>query len=160
LFHPAGTHGISPFRAFPSRAAAAPSGARCPLVVNRSSKSYCCSPSGPYSARESVGSVRCFHRPEPRCSLGASSPFRAFTLLAVAPPSRRLLSEAITDGVRARRRKRLSFTGAFFVAAANHLHAQVSRCPTESQRAGRSACLSRVLPALLGFLASHQATRA
>jgi len=33
LFHPTGTRGILPFRAFPFRAAAAPSGARCPLVV-------------------------------------------------------------------------------------------------------------------------------
>jgi hypothetical protein len=33
LFHPTGTPGILPFRAFPSRVAVAPSGARCPLVV-------------------------------------------------------------------------------------------------------------------------------
>jgi hypothetical protein len=152
--------GFFPFRAFPSRAAAAPSGARCPLVVHNSSESYCCSPSGPYSARESVGSARRFHRAEPRCSLGASTPFRAFTLPAVAPPSRRLLPKAVTKWRASTTNGTAELDRTFFVAAANHLHAQVSCCPTESQRAGKSACLSRVLPALLGFLASHRAARA
>jgi len=34
LFHPGGAHGVRPFRAFSSRGAAAPSGARCPPDVH------------------------------------------------------------------------------------------------------------------------------
>lgn len=40
LFHPAGTHGVFPFRAFPSDAAVSPFGDLCPLVVSASRCRY------------------------------------------------------------------------------------------------------------------------
>lgn len=61
-----------------------------------------CSPSGPCSTRESVGRRRCFHRENDPDALLGLFPSRAFTLLAVAPPSRSLLSK--TAALAARRR--------------------------------------------------------
>lgn len=40
LFHPAGTHGVFPFRAFPSDTAVSPFGDLCPLVVSASRCRY------------------------------------------------------------------------------------------------------------------------
>lgn len=116
-------------------------------------------PSGPSSARKSVGPARCFHRSaSPMLSWGFL-PFRAFTLPAVVPPSRNLLSNAVLLGAQSAIQKAAGLDKNFFVVAANHSHAQGSCCPTESQRSGRSACLSRVLPALMGFLAFRSPTR-
>lgn len=96
LFHPGGAHGVLPFRAFPSRGAVAPLGARCPLDVSAgqpvppgtvrhrrasihgrtrrsaegSDGSWSGPPSGPCSPRESVAIRRWFRPPAARCSPG------------------------------------------------------------------------------------------
>lgn len=50
LFHPANAHGVSPFRAFSSRGAATPSGARCPPDVRTAG-----SPRSPRAVSSCVG---------------------------------------------------------------------------------------------------------
>lgn len=151
--------GFLPFRAFPSRAAVAPSSARCPLVVAADAEATATRLQGLHPHESPLDPLGVFTNWYPRCSLGAFSPSGLSPFLPWYRLRGNLLSKTVLIGVQSTIRGAAGLDKNFFVVAANHSHAQESCCPTESQRAGRSACLSRVLPALLGSLASRQPTR-
>jgi len=89
--------GFSPFRAFPSHAAVAPSSTRCPLVVTPVAGATKRRLQGLHPRESPLDLLGVFTEKNPDALLGLSPPFRAFTLPAVAPPSRGLLSKTVSS---------------------------------------------------------------